>query len=455
MMMMMMRPSASVEVELREARVRLEPLGVTMAALAKLADPMPPSGVRLAASSPTPSETMSIGRGGGGHVGVAGSPVAQLKVIAVVERSRVECVMRRKDGGRPYSLVVGAGELEVQANGDEGGAAGGGGGRGRVMVLAASVRLKAVEAMLQAVKGDEAKVAEQVVLLETCSAYASLVNMKPSQDDPLTGEVSGLHVRLSHRSVGLLASTDVPQALSRRERDQRQVRSEGGGARGAVKIHMQNFTARLGAGFGGRYGETCVEMVRGVVEMRRGAPGRLTVEVGAASREGRASCGERPCVAARYLEWAGGEADVYPTGGQQQQRWGGLERLPACDPSVDHLFFCLHSLAVDATSAGTGRQAGEADLHASAYNLFRTHHSQGQGGGGGVGAWGETDWGSGDEEWPSEEEASGGRSSVFDSQRSPSSRLPPPPIPPPLLLHPPLLPCLPLLPSLPLLSTKV
>lgn len=198
-------------------------------------------------------------------------------------------------------------------------------------------------------------------------------------------------MRMNRECVEVLVSTESLPPKDRREAREARV----GGAEGkrggigaaAVKLHLQNFTARLGAGFGegdgrygrgmggmggmgegdGRYGEMRLEMAKGVVEVVKEQRTHVTVELE------RPSQGyHNPSVSVRYLEWPSSEQDIYPRladvsheGGERESDWSDFSlRVPSRTPESDHLFFCLHTLALDYTSGGRG-VAGGGIMHSS------------------------------------------------------------------------------------------
>jgi hypothetical protein len=176
---------ATVVVELKDVSFKLEPLGVTAASLSKLAVPIAPPSVSL------PPPTSSLAPEGETRNG--GLQIAHLAFNASVLSSRVELVMGRKDVSiAPYSFMMDVGELSLQVSGDRNVAGGGGrrgsggGGFGMGQLLAGGVRLKGLEGRLVC---DGGAWGEQVLLLETCAMYASLIDFKPAADDPITGEV--------------------------------------------------------------------------------------------------------------------------------------------------------------------------------------------------------------------------------------------------------------------------
>ena len=176
---------ATVVVELKDVSFKLEPLGITAASLSKLALPIAPPSVSL---PPPPSSLAPEGEMRNG-----GLQIAHLAFNAAILSSRVELVMGRKDVSiAPYSFMMDVGEFSLQISSDRnvGGGGGrrgsGGGGFGMGQLVAGGVRLKGLEGRLVCAGGAWG---EQVLLLETCAMYASLIDFKPATDDPITGEV--------------------------------------------------------------------------------------------------------------------------------------------------------------------------------------------------------------------------------------------------------------------------
>jgi hypothetical protein len=174
--------------------------------------------------------------------------------------------------------------------------------------------------------------------------------------------------------IEVLVSTESGPQNDRRDAREARVGGiegeRGGVGATAVKLHLQNFTARLGAGFGdkdGRYGETRLEMAKGVVRVVKEQRTHVTVELD------RPSHGlHHPSVSVRYLEWPGSEQDIYPRLADVSQGENASEfslRMPTQTPDFDHLFFCLHSLTLDYTSGGGG-VAGDGIMHSSPGKCF-------------------------------------------------------------------------------------
>lgn len=196
-------------------------------------------------------------------------------------------------------------------------------------------------------------------------------------------QVSGLHVRMNRDVIEVLVSTESPPQKDRRDVREARVGGVEGERAGvgttAVKIHLQNFTVRLGAGFGdkdggrygdkdgGRYGEMRFEMAKGVVQVVKEQRTHVTIELDRPSHELH-----HPCVSVGYLEWPGSEHDIYPRLADISQGENASEfslRMPSQTPDFEHLFFCLHSLTLDYTSGGGG-VAGGGIMHSSPGESF-------------------------------------------------------------------------------------
>jgi hypothetical protein len=239
---------------------------------------------------------------------------------------------------------------------------------------------------------DSTVMCTQILLLETCSAYLTLCGMRTSSDEPITGEVSGLYIRIDKDVVQRLVHMELPPrsqpSNSEAQRERADAFSSSAthaqnylkqqhtsktnpasqvskGTPIAVRLHLQNFKVFMSAPFDDKYAsdseprycEVSWEVVRGMVQMRKSTRMYVTMELD------NTSMGQSACMSLRYSEWKTGNKEcVYLKNvhtrltkpGADSKRSAGEFVLQgyATQPNLTHTFFCVHRVALDFRSEG-------------------------------------------------------------------------------------------------------